>query len=156
MTIQIEYAREPFAVRLILEALPEWFGDPESIDEYVADAANDDFVSMVARESGTTIGVALVRRHFPESAELHLIAVSPEARGQGVGRALIDGVAADLAEDGCVLLSVHTVGPSFDSDSYAQTRSFYRATDFFPLEEHRNLDWSGPTLILVRRLVAVS
>jgi ribosomal protein S18 acetylase RimI-like enzyme len=156
MTFQIEYARDPSAVRRILEALPEWFGDPEAIDEYVADAANDDFVSMLARESGTTVGVALVRRHFPESAELHLIAISPDVRGQGAGRALIDGVAADLADDGCVLLSVHTVGPSFDSDSYAQTRSFYRATDFYPLEEHRNLDWSGPTLILVRRLVSAS
>ena len=155
MAFQIEYTHDPGAVRRILQALPEWFGDPEAIEQYVADAGNNDYLSIVARQSGTTIGVALIRRHFPESAELHLIALSPEARGKGAGRALINRIATDLADDGCVLLSVHTVGLSFDSDSYAETRAFYRATDFYPLEEHHNLDWSGPTLILVRRLASV-
>ncbi|WP_220668533.1 MULTISPECIES: GNAT family N-acetyltransferase [Micrococcaceae] len=156
MAFQLEYMQDPEAVRRILKALPEWFGDPEAIEQYVVDAGNDDYLSIVARQSGTTIGVALIRRHFPESAELHLVALSPEARGKGAGRALIDRVAADLANDGCALLSVHTVGPSFDSESYAETRAFYRATDFYPLEEHHNLDWAGPTLILVRRLASVS
>lgn len=155
MTIRIDYARDPAAVRRILEALPEWFGDPESIDQYVSDASNNDFVSLLARQGGTTIGVAMIRRHFAESAELHLIAIDPKSRGQGAGRALIECAVAGLEEDGCLLFSVHTVGPSYESDSYAQTRSFYRATDFLPLEEHRNLDWTGPTLILVRRLVPV-
>lgn len=152
MAFRIEQARDPVAVRRILEELPEWFGDPEAVDEYVADAAASNFVSMIALESGITIGVSLVRRHFPQSAELHLIAISAAARGQGVGRALVERIARDLAEDGCVLLSVHTVGPSFESEAYAQTRSFYQATDFYPLEEHSNLDWSGPTLVLVRPL----
>ncbi|HJX78727.1 GNAT family N-acetyltransferase [Glutamicibacter sp.] len=150
MPIEIEYARDPHAVRNVLESLPEWFGDLESIDDYIVDAANEKFVSVLARESGVTIGVSLIRRHFSESAELHLIAISPEARGHGIGRTLIEKIAADLANDGCVLLSVHTVGPTFDNEAYAQTRSFYRATGFYPLEEHSNLDWSGPTLILVR------
>ncbi|MGP4968662.1 GNAT family N-acetyltransferase [Glutamicibacter ardleyensis] len=150
MTIEIEYARDPHAVRNILESLPEWFGDLESIDSYVVDAANENFVSILARDSGATVGVSLIRRHFSESAELHLIAISPEARCLGIGRALIEKITADLADDGCVHLSVHTVGPSFDNDAYAQTRSFYRAIGFYPLEEHSNMDWSGPTLILVR------
>lgn len=156
MALQIEYTQDPDTVRRILKALPEWFGDPDAIEQYVADAGNNDYLSIVARKSGTTIGVALIRRHFPESAELHLIALSPEARGGGTGRALIERVAADLANDGCELLSVHTVGPSFDSVSYAETRAFYRANDFYPLEEHHNLDWAGPTLILVRQLSSTS
>lgn len=39
---------------------------------------------------------------------------------------------ADLREDGCHLLSVHTVGPSFPHDDYAATREFYRSTGFPP------------------------
>lgn len=152
MPIKIEAARDPFAVRGILESLPQWFADPPSIDNYVADAGNEDFVSILARDSQVVVGVALVRRHFTESAELHLIAISPAARGQGVGRALVEAITADLSADGCLLLSVHTVGPSFENEPYAQTRSFYRATGFYPLEEHQHLDWPGPTLILVRPL----
>jgi ribosomal protein S18 acetylase RimI-like enzyme len=152
MPPKIRYARDPSATRRILESLPAWFGNPEAIDNYEIAAASEDFTSVLAIASDETIGVALVRRHFPEAAELHLIAVSPDTRGQGIGRALADRIATDLAEDGCVLLSVHTVGPSFDSQPYAQTRGFYHAMGFVPLEEHRGIDWAGPTLILVRDL----
>lgn len=140
------------AVRRILGSLPDWFGDPEAIDNYVSAAGDIEFVSRVAIEAGRVVGVSLTRRHFRESAELHLIAVDPAAQGQGVGRALVDQVATELREDGCKLLSVHTVGASFDSEPYARTRAFYHAMGFYSLEEHDNLDWVGPTLILVRPL----
>ena len=152
MPPEILQKRDPVAVRRILESLPDWFGDPGAIDNYETAAADSEFVSIVAVDSGKVIGVSLTRRHFRESAELHLIAVDPIARGRGIGRALIDHVAADLRNDGCVLLSVHTVGPSFENEPYAHTRAFYRATGFHPLEEHNNLDWAGPSLIFVRKL----
>ena len=90
---------------------------------------------------------------FGDPEELHLIAVDPASRGRGVGHALVDRIAADLVEDGCVMMSVRTVEPSFDSEPYAQTRSFYKSVGFVPLEEHNDLDWAGSTLILVRPLV---
>ena len=139
-------------VRRLLEALPDWFGEPGAIDAYVAAAESDRYDSLLASDGSRVLGVALVRRHFPESAELHLIAVAPDARGRGVGRLLVERAAAGLAASGCALLSVHTVGPSFEHEPYAQTRGFYRRLGFLPLEEHAGLDWSGPTLILVRPL----
>ena len=144
--------RDTRAVRRILQALSDWFGSPEAIDNYGAAAADERFVSLLALERDEIVGVALLARHFPESAELHLIAVSPAARGHGIGRALIEHACATLADDGCSFLTVHTVGPSFDHDGYAQTRAFYRALGFTPLEEHAGLDWPGPTLILIRPL----
>lgn len=141
-------------VRRILEALPDWFGEQDSIDGYVSDAENTHYESALAMDSGKVVGVSLVRRHFPQAAELHLIAVDPSVRGQGIGRLLVERIATGLAADGCVLLSVHTVGPSYDSPHYAQTREFYYRVGFTPLEEHDGLDWAGPTLILVRPLVS--
>lgn len=152
MAEQIIYERDPSSVRCILESLPNWFGDPKAIDNYVTAAGDSNYVSALAVESGVVVGAALARRHFTESAELHLIAVDPNRRGQGIGRALVERLAKDLGKDGCVMLSVHTVGPSFDNEPYSQTRAFYRAAGFHPLEEHHNLDWDGPTLILVRTL----
>jgi hypothetical protein len=61
-------------------------------------------------------------------------------------------VRSGLAADGCTLLSVHTVGPSFHHEPYAQTRAFYRHVGFTPMEEHIGLEWPGPTLIFVPTL----
>ena len=110
------------------------------------------FVSTVAVDSGNMLGISLTGREFRETSELHLMAVDPMAQGRGIGRALIDHVAADLGDDGCMLLSIHTVGPSLENEFYTHSRSFYRATGSHPLEEHNILDWAGLSLILVRKL----
>ena len=154
MTTAVERRRDPLAVRRILEALPDWFGDPDAIDNYVEAAAHPDFESYAVTADGATIAIALVHRHFPESAELHLIAVDPGSRGHGIGRSLVDRVATVLSSDGCRYLSVHTVAESFANEAYAQTRAFYLGTGFIPLEEHENLDWPGPSVIMVRALSA--
>lgn len=151
-SLSIARDRDANAVRRILEALPDWFGDPASIDDYVADAANPAFASYLASIDDSVVGIALVNRHFPQSAELHLIAVAPDSRGHGVGSALVERVRHDLRADGCRMLSVHTVGPSFDHEPYAKTRAFYEAAGFVPLEEHTGLGWDGPMLILVSAL----
>lgn len=96
--------------------------------------------------------MALVKRHYRESAEISLIAVDSLQRGQGIGSALIDVLSSDLAHDGCLLLQVHTVGASFVDAGYAQTRQFYSARGFLPLEEFDRLDWDGPTLVMVKPL----
>jgi ribosomal protein S18 acetylase RimI-like enzyme len=156
VSIHVVRRRSAEDVRRILEALPDWFGDPEAIDNYVSAAGDTDYESSLATDdAGSVLGVALTRRHFPEAAELHLIAVHPSDRGKGIGRSLVDEVASGLAADGCILLSVHTVGPSFQNEPYAQTRGFYRQAGFTSVEEHVGLDWSGPTLILVRPLPSV-
>lgn len=152
VTIDIIEHRDGDAVRRILEALPEWFGIPEAIDSYAADAVDGSYGSLMAIADGEPVGVLLTRRHFPESAEIHLMAVHPDVRGTGIGRRLVERVVDDLSADDCKLLSVHTVGPSFENAPYAQTRAFYTRMGFLPLEEHDDLEWPGPTLILVRAL----
>lgn len=148
--VTIHQGRDPQATNRILRSLPDWFGIEEAIESYVADS--DRLSSYIATIAGETIGVALVNRHFPEAAELHLIAVHKDHRGGGIGSSLVQAIATDLREDRCHLLSVHTVGPSFVSLPYAQTRSFYTGLGFIPLQEIDNIDWSGPTLILVMPL----
>lgn len=151
-TIDVVEDHRPEAVRRILESLPDWFGDPTGIDHYVRSAADPSIISLLAMHHTAVIGVALLRRPFPETAELHLIAVTPEHRRTGTGTALLDRITSKAEADGCSFLTVHTVGPSFDSPHCAQTRAFYLAAGFLPLAEHTGIDWWGPTLILVRPL----
>lgn len=150
MSLTVTRAQDPEATRRILAALPAWFGIPEANEHYVRAAAVKD--SYLARVDGTTVGVALVDRHFPETAEIHLIAVLPEHHGTGVGSALVTALEADLRADGARLLAVKTVGPSYDDAGYAVTRAFYLARGFLPVEELQSLDWDGPTLVLVKPL----
>lgn len=153
MPLPVRRDRDPEATDRILRSLPEWFGIEEAIQTYVALAGTQDsYLVAVADSGGATIGVALVHRHFDESAELTLIAVDAEHRGVGHGRRLIHAVEAQLRRKACQYLEVHTVGPSFEDAGYAATRAFYRAMGFSPMHEYDNLDWDGPPLVMVRRL----
>lgn len=141
---------DPAATERILRALPDWFGIEDSLLEYV-DAARR-LPGFLARLGGDVVGVLLVARHFPESAEIHLMAVHPEHHRQGIGRALVVAAVDHLAADGTRLLQVKTLAASHPSEHYARTRRFYQAMGFLPLEELPNL-WPGnPCLVMVRVL----
>ncbi|WP_144718834.1 GNAT family N-acetyltransferase [Agrococcus jejuensis] len=151
--MEIVAGRDAAATERILRSLPSWFGIEDALRAYVARTAIAD-ASLVARIDGEVVGVALVERRPPETAELVLIAVHADHRGDGIGRALVDAAATWAGFAGASSLEVHTVGPSFDDDGYAATRAFYRSCGFLPVREVDGLDWDGPTLILVLPLAA--
>jgi ribosomal protein S18 acetylase RimI-like enzyme len=150
VSITITRGTDPAATDRILRALPDWFGIESAIVDYVADSGR--LPGYVAHAGGGVVGFALVRRHFPETAELHLLAVAPEHQRQGVGRRLLAAVVEDLADAGIRLLQVKTLGASHPSEHYARTRRFYEAEGFLPVEELPEL-WPGnPCLIMVKVL----
>lgn len=136
--ISVFRGRDPQAVSRLLRALPDWFGVPTAIDSYVQDAGTMD--SYVARHDGDVAGIALVNRHFPETTELHLIAVNPGHHRQGIGSHLLRTIEDDLRSAGARLLIVHTVGPSHEDSAYAKTRAFYQSSGFLPMQEFANID----------------
>ncbi len=147
----IERRTDPAAVDRILSRLPDWFGDDAAIRGYVADAAT--FPSYLAKDADdSVVGVGLVARHFSESAEIHLIAVDPASHRAGIGSRIVQAIEDDLRAEGVRILQVHTVGPSYPSPAYARTREFYQSLGFIPLQEFGGIDWSGPTLVLVKAL----
>ncbi len=146
--------QSPGDVDRILRSLPDWFGIEDSIVHYVEDAARLP-TYLAYSPDDTCVGVLLTSRHFPESAEVHLMAVDPTWHRRGVGRTLLGAAESDLASDGVRYLQVKTQGPSADDPNYAQTLEFYRSQGFNPLEEIDGL-WPGnPCLILVKTLDSV-
>ncbi len=145
----------PGTVERLLRSLPGWFGIEESNAGYVSAAR--ELPTYLARPTADPaaepVGVLLARRHYPESAEIHLMAVQPDLHRAGVGRALVQSLEADLAASGCKLLQVKTLGPSHPDPGYALTRAFYDAMAFLPLEELHDLwDQGNPCLIMVKPL----
>ena len=138
------------ACRSLLEALPGWFGIPESNDEYVAFAAANPTWSAVD-EVGNVLGILAPKAHVA-SCEIHLLAVTPEWHRRGVGRQLVEVFEADAMANGFRLVQVKTLGASHPVEGYAATRRFYAALGYLELEELTDL-WPGnPTAIMVKSL----
>jgi GNAT superfamily N-acetyltransferase len=144
----------PDDVERLLRALPDWFGIEESVVDYVADAERlPTYLAYAQSEpDGPAIGALLVGRHFPESAEIHLMAVAPALHRRGVGHALLAAAEHDLRADGVTVLQVKTQGPSQPDEDYRRTRAFYLAEGFVPLEEIVGLWAENPCLIMVKPL----
>lgn len=140
------------AVESLLRSLPDWFGIEESLQAYVEDARTKPTYLAVNQKSGDVLGALLVTTHNPASAEIHLLAVSPDHHRRGIGRALVRGFETDMAAAGTRLLQVKTLGPSEPDEAYSRTLRFYVAMGYIPLEELKGLWPENPCLILVKPL----
>lgn len=137
--------------RSVLEALPDWFGIAESVQQYVREVAelptfavgDDAFLSLKLHNEG--------------AAEIYVMGVLPESQGRGAGTALVHAAEAFLKARGFEYLQVKTLGPSHPSTHYARTRRFYESRGFRPLEELAGVwDESNPCLIMVKHLDAAT
>ncbi|HEX3815291.1 MAG TPA: GNAT family N-acetyltransferase [Mycobacteriales bacterium] len=154
MTRRIEVSAgqsRPEEVQRLLRALPDWFGVESAVADYVRAAA--ELPSYLAYDPCRhVVGALLVKRHFPVSAELYLMAVHPAWHRKGIGRALVETAETQLSLDGVRLLQVKTLGPSRVDENYAGTRAFYAAMGFLPVEELPDL-WPGnPCLVMAKAL----
>ena len=150
-TIEGPVTEQSAACDTILRSLPEWFGIESANAAYVEAAGR--LPSFIATADGEVVGIACVERHFPETAEIHLIAIRPEHHRAGIGRELLERVEAWLRADGVELLEVKTLSASSPDVNYAKTRAFYLGMGFRPLEEIKTLwDERNPCLILVKVL----
>lgn len=129
--------------------MPEWFGLPDAIEGYI-DAALTMETWTVRDAADLAVGVALVERHFPHTAELHLMVVDRTHHGVGIGTALVRAIEADGRTSGTRLLQVKTLGPSHPDTGYARTRHFYESCGFLSLEETDLWGRDNPCLIMVK------
>jgi GNAT superfamily N-acetyltransferase len=146
----------PGTVERLLRLLPGWFGIESATLGYIESART--MPAYLARPAGDPdappSGVLLAARHFPEAAELHLMAVDPARHHSGAGRALVAALEADLAADGVRFLQVKTLGPSDPDAGYTATRAFYASVGFQPLEEIGGLWPESACLIMIKSIAA--
>src|SRR5262245_34770330 len=72
----------------LIDALPEWFGIPESNASYLRNLAA--LPSWLAIRDRTVVGAATLEAQLPGSFEIHFLAVHPSCHRQGIGRRLVD------------------------------------------------------------------
>ncbi|HAT29849.1 MAG TPA: GNAT family N-acetyltransferase, partial [Janthinobacterium sp.] len=96
--------------------LAAWLGNktPEMVAAWFASPTN---FSLVAVEAGVLVGVALLTR----AGKLALCYLLPEARGRGIGKALLGGIETQAREWGIKALQLH---------STAGAEAFYAAQGY--------------------------
>jgi ribosomal protein S18 acetylase RimI-like enzyme len=110
--------------------------------------------AFVAIGQGRVVGFLALRHHNPLASEVHVLAVRRERHRSGIGRALVRHAEDELIRSGVRLLQVKTLGPSNPDPGYKETRAFYSALGFIPLEETKTF-WGedNPCLIMVKPLL---
>jgi len=135
----------------ILRTLPLWFGIEDALAMYAQDTTR--LPTFAAEENGQIVAFLTLLEHFPQSWEVHCMAVHVRMRNQGHGTALLTKAQQWLLERGARFLQVKTVADTSKSEAYGETRKFYLARGFTPLEVFPLL-WApqNPALQLVKIL----
>jgi GNAT superfamily N-acetyltransferase len=137
----------------VLRSLPAWFGIEPALQHHVADSASLPGFALREHDGGAPIGFLSLRQHFPQAWEVHCMAIHASHRGHGGGSSLLAHAEHWLVQQGARWLQVKTVAASSASVGYAQTRAFYAARGFQPLEVFPTLwDPHNPALQLLKVL----
>ena len=147
---QLERASDCEAV---LRSLPKWFGIEHALVMYVEDTTK--LPTFAMEQDGQIAGFLTLREHFPAAWEVHCMAVRAEARGKRIGSKLLAHSEHWLRQRNVRFLQVKTVAATSKSVEYAETRKFYEAMGFAPLEIFPELwDPWNPALQCIKSLGA--
>jgi GNAT superfamily N-acetyltransferase len=132
----------------ILSSLPEWFGIPESTQEYIEQSQAMPFAA--AFEGDSAVGFVALKETSLSTLEIYVMGVLPSLHRAGVGKALFDWAYGYAREGRYDFLQVKTLDASAHNAEYDRTRAYYLAMGFKPLECFPTL-WgeSIPCLLLV-------
>jgi GNAT superfamily N-acetyltransferase len=151
LQLQVRPSGSGEACRRVLDTLPTWFGIPESVEGYVAAAENNP--TVVATRQREVLGILTIVVHTPYAAEVYVMGVRPERHRHGLGRQMLELAETWLRARDIEFLQVKTLSPRHPDAGYAETRAFYLACGFRPLEEFPDL-WQPdqPALQMIKAL----
>ena len=147
--VEIQTAEEKRRIaREILENLPEWFGIPESTEEYIRESGSMPFFAAI--QDGEAIGFMALKATSPYTAEIYVCGVKKRLHRCGAGSALFAAFRDYAAHHGYEYMQVKTVAAGCYPE-YDVTRMFYERMGFRALEVFPTLwDACNPCLIMVR------
>lgn len=117
--------------RYILEALPDWFGLPESREEYIQDSIGKLF--FCAYKNKKPIAFLYLKQTGKETVELAVMGVLKEYHRNGIGKSLFEYAKNIISEKGYLFIQVKTVQMG-KFESYDKTNKFYIALGFKEFE----------------------
>ena len=136
----------------VLEKLPEWFGNKQALDDYVAKAAELPYWAALNKENNC-IGFFTVKMHYGHTGDIFVCGVLPQYQRNGIGKALYNIAETYLIQNGCKYILVKTLSDTVSYEPYARTREFYKSVGFEPLISLTEMwDEENPCLIMLKAL----
>ena len=148
---QLTDAAEKQAVtRLILEALPEWFGIPEAREEYIRESVGRIF--FCAYDRNRPVGFLCLKETGNATVELYVMGIRKEYHRRGIGRQLFRQARDAAAGAGYAFMQVKTVQMG-KYEEYDRANRFYLALGFREFEVFPTLwDEGNPCQVYVMSL----
>ena len=115
----------------ILTALPEWFGIPESTENYILESANEIMVASFEGEKEN--GFLCLKETGKSTVELAVMGVLKDYHRRGIGRQLVEKAKEIARAQGYEFMQVKTVKMGV-YDDYDKTNFFYISCGFKELE----------------------
>lgn len=117
--------------RLILEALPDWFGIPEARENYIIESNNKMF--FCAYDQDKPVGFLYLKETGNATVELYVMGVLMDFHRNGIGRQLFDQAKKAASEKGYSYIQVKTVQMG-KYEEYDRTNKFYLSLGFQEFE----------------------
>ena len=136
--------------REVLNDLSEWFGLPESTENYIKESQEKQFLASFYKDE--LVGFVVLDASSPDCAEIFVMGVKKKFHHHGAGRELNQAY-EDLAKSlGYTYTQVKTVQSGHYND-YDITNKFYKAVGYKELEVFPDLwDENNPCQIYVKYL----
>jgi len=131
----------------VLRSLPQWFGIENAIIDYSHDLGNLD--GFAAFDGDKLVGFVGLKRYQTRSVEINVMGVLPDYRNMGLGTRLLEKVESSLSNE-IRLIHMKTLAPSHPDESYRETRAFWEAKGFIPMDAHELWGDANPCQVMVK------
>ena len=117
--------------REILNDLPEWFGMPESTEEYITDSQDKPFIACFM--DNEAVGFVVLNSTSVDCADIFVMGIKKNYHRMGIGRKLNDAYEELAKRLGYTYTQVKTVQSGYYKE-YDITNNFYKSVGYKELE----------------------
>lgn len=117
--------------REILNDLPEWFGMPESTEEYITDSQDKPFIACFM--DNKAVGFVVLNATSPDCADIFVMGIRKNYHRMGIGTKLNDAYEELAKKLGYTYTQVKTVQTGHYKE-YDITNNFYKSVGYKELE----------------------
>ena len=136
-------------IKDVLLDLPEWFGIPESTQEYIDEGSK--LPTFVADIDNEHIGFITLKKLNNDEVELYVLGIKRNHHRKGIGRKLVNETINYCKAKNIKRIIVMTMDESYEpfDINYDNTRKFYEAVGFTKIKVDTDI-WglTCPCLIL--------